>query len=165
MEQTTYIETGIDQLLHLINQNQKLTVEEASQMLNVPTELVSAWAHFLENGELISISYGLLHTYLISDNPHLKEIKQQNKKYTITKIIFNLGRLLATPNLNRAGNIKIINIKNKKKIQRKHKTAKVVAMKKVQKSISPVILEEKIPFIQVEKNKTPYSQTRLKDFV
>ncbi len=58
------IETGVDRLVKLITEQKKIDIDQASKMLGVSKLVVTEWAEFLADENLISIDYGLSKTTL-----------------------------------------------------------------------------------------------------
>lgn len=62
------IETGIDRLIRLVKQEKKISFSNASKQLNVPRNIITEWANFLEEE-------GVAKIYYIFTSPYL-ELKQ-----------------------------------------------------------------------------------------
>lgn len=62
--------TGVDKLLHLVNEKQSLSLTEAANELGVDKGLVEEWTDMLEQDELISVKMNLWEQHLVSTDWH-----------------------------------------------------------------------------------------------
>jgi len=70
------IATAIDSLVELIKEKKKLTLEQASQELGLPENIINEWSNFLEEEGIIKITYKFTTPYL-----ELKEkVKDSNEE-------------------------------------------------------------------------------------
>ncbi len=82
------IETGIDKLVALVNEQKKLSLQDASKLLGVSTTVVQEWAEFLEEEGLIGIEYHLSKTYLVRKTLTKGDVKAKLKDYERKKEVF-----------------------------------------------------------------------------
>ncbi len=59
------IETGIDELLKLLETHDRISIPEAAKLLKLPEDVVEAWAHTLEEDGDIEIEYSLTTPFII----------------------------------------------------------------------------------------------------
>lgn len=59
------VSTEADHLLRILKERKEISFEQAAKELDVPVETIEAWANFLEEEGVISISYKLTTPYLI----------------------------------------------------------------------------------------------------
>ncbi len=59
------IETGIDELLRLLEKHDRISIPQAAKILKLPEEVVEAWAHTLEEDGDVEIEYSLTTPFII----------------------------------------------------------------------------------------------------
>ena len=59
------IQTGVDKLVALVKEQQRISVDEAAKQLGVSKTIIQEWADFLEEEGLVEIKYSLAKTYLV----------------------------------------------------------------------------------------------------
>jgi chromosome segregation ATPase len=79
------ISTGVDKLVKLISEKGKLSLNEASKNLGMPTSVIEEWAHFLEKKGIINLKYLFTNTYLLRKDFSEKEIKKRKKDFVNKK--------------------------------------------------------------------------------
>lgn len=82
------IETGVDRLVQLVNEQKKVSIDEASKELGVSKPVVQEWAEFLEEEHLLGIEYSLSKTYLVEKKLTKGEVKKKVKEYAQKKEAF-----------------------------------------------------------------------------
>ena len=68
------ITTGVDALVRLVKEKEKIELELASKLLNIDTSKIEDWARILEEEGIIRIEYRLTKVYLIWVNPTEEEV-------------------------------------------------------------------------------------------
>jgi chromosome segregation ATPase len=75
------ITTGVDGLVRLVKQKQRIELEDTSSMLNIPQETLEDWARVLEEEGIIRIEYRLTKIYLVWVKPTLEEIEGERESF------------------------------------------------------------------------------------
>ena len=85
------IQTGVDRLVALVKEKEKISIDEAAKTLGVSKINIQEWADFLEEEGIIEIKYGFAKTYLVrrkltSSETVLQErhIEQQRETFLTT---------------------------------------------------------------------------------
>ena len=60
------ITTAVDSLVKLVNQKGRISLEDASKELGMPTNIINEWAVFLDQERIIHVEYKFTTPYLIS---------------------------------------------------------------------------------------------------
>ncbi|MCD6399102.1 MAG: hypothetical protein J7L08_04245, partial [Candidatus Aenigmarchaeota archaeon] len=60
------IETDVDKLLEIIDKKKEISVEEASNTLGIPENIVEEWSEILSKNKMIKIKYEIKGTILRS---------------------------------------------------------------------------------------------------
>jgi len=82
VEKKGVISTGVDILIKIVKDQKEISVPAASKLLNVPESTVEAWASFLEEEGLLTISYKFTTAYLYTASPKEKnKAPQKDEKY------------------------------------------------------------------------------------
>ena len=68
------ITTGVDALVRLVKDKQKIELEEATTTLNIPKETIEEWSRVLEEEGILRIEYRLTRVYLIWIKPTEDEL-------------------------------------------------------------------------------------------
>jgi chromosome segregation ATPase len=82
------IETGVDKLVELINQEKRVSIDDAAKKLGVGKVVIQEWADFLEEEKVISIEYKFSNTVLVERKLSEKEIKQKAQEFGSSKDAF-----------------------------------------------------------------------------
>jgi myosin heavy chain 9/10/11/14 len=82
------ISTGVDKLVALVHDKQKLTVDEAAKTLGVSKTIVQEWADFLEEEGLVAIKYSLSKTYLVEKNLSKRDVADKEKQFATQRETF-----------------------------------------------------------------------------
>jgi len=82
------IETGVDRLVELVNQEKKISIEDAAKQLGVSKVVVQEWASFLEEEKIITVDYKFSKTFLTERQLSKKEVKEKEKEYESEKDAF-----------------------------------------------------------------------------
>lgn len=80
MVELSYIETGIDKLVSLVQSKKKISVENAAKELSLSPSQVMKLGSLLEESGLIEVKYGILGTYLVTKELSGKEIEEKTKE-------------------------------------------------------------------------------------
>lgn len=68
------ITTGVDALVRLVKEKQRIELEDAASILNIPPETLEDWARVLEEEGIVRIEYRLTKIYLLWIKPTAEEI-------------------------------------------------------------------------------------------
>jgi len=88
MPEDSFIETGVDKLVRLVESKKKVSTTDAAKILGVSSAVIDEWADFLEEEGLISIEYKLATTYLVERKLSKKEVVKKAKEFHGTKDAF-----------------------------------------------------------------------------
>jgi len=75
------ITTGVDALVRLVRQKQRIELTDASTLLNIPEDTIEGWAVTLEEQGIMKIEYRLTKVNLIWITPSAGEIAQEKKAF------------------------------------------------------------------------------------
>ena|GEM_PF-812645 len=75
------ITTGVDALVKLVKEKQRIELEDACSVLNIPSETLEDWARVLEEEGILRIEYKLTKIYLIWVKPTEEEIATEKKSF------------------------------------------------------------------------------------
>ncbi len=75
------ITTGVDALVRLIKEKQRIELEDASSILNIPAESLEDWARVLEEEGIMRIEYRLTKIYLVWIKPTVDEIETERESF------------------------------------------------------------------------------------
>jgi chromosome segregation ATPase len=81
MEQASIIQTGVDRLVQLIKQSNRISVPDAAKTLNVSKVVVEEWADFLEEEGIISIEYKFTTPYLVNRVMNKKQVTEKINEF------------------------------------------------------------------------------------
>jgi len=84
----SFIETGVDKLVKLVESKKKISTNEAAKALGVSNAVIDEWSDFLEEEGIISIEYKLATTYLVERKLSKKEVVKKAKEFHGTKDAF-----------------------------------------------------------------------------
>ncbi|MFW5746480.1 MAG: hypothetical protein ACOCWQ_02935 [Nanoarchaeota archaeon] len=79
------VETGVDELLKLVKQRQKISVAEASRILKVPESAVQSWVDFLIEEEILGVEYKFITPYIYINEHSSHKLQRQNKDTLLLK--------------------------------------------------------------------------------
>jgi len=75
------ITTGVDALVRLVKEKQRIELEDASSTLNIPTETLEEWARILEEENILRIEYRLTKIYLTWLKPSDEELSSERESF------------------------------------------------------------------------------------
>ncbi len=75
------ITTGVDALVRLVKEKNKVELEEASSILNIPQETIEEWSRVLEEEGILRIEYRLTRIYLVWIKPSEEEIAAERESF------------------------------------------------------------------------------------
>ena len=75
------ITTGVDALVRLVKEKQRVELDEASSTLNIPSETIEDWARVLEEENILHIEYRLTRIYLTWVRPTEDEVAAETKSF------------------------------------------------------------------------------------
>ncbi len=75
------ITTGVDALVRLVKEKNRIELDEASSILNIPPDSLEDWARVLEEEGIIKIEYRLTKIYLLWVKPTADEIASETKSF------------------------------------------------------------------------------------
>jgi len=81
------LKTGVDELVKLIREKNKITVSNAAKELGVSPDAIDEWADFLEEDNIIDIEYKFANTWLINKKLRKEEIKEKVKNVEVERNI------------------------------------------------------------------------------
>lgn len=79
------ITTGVDALVRLVKDRQKIELEEASSALNIGQETLEEWARVLEEEGILRMEYRLTRIYLVWVKPTEEEVAGEVKSFYESK--------------------------------------------------------------------------------
>ena len=71
------IETGVDSLLALLREKDKISIDEAAKILKTPSKAVQSWVDFLVEERILGLEYKWIKKYLTG------ELSQEDTKRTL----------------------------------------------------------------------------------
>lgn len=71
------ITTGVDALVRLVKEKQRVELEEAASVLNIATETLEDWARVLEEEGILRLEYRLTRIYLLWVRPTEEEVSAE----------------------------------------------------------------------------------------
>jgi len=75
------ITTGVDALVRLVKQNERIEIEEASRELKIPVDTLEDWARVLEEQGIITVQYKLTKVYLVWVTPTEAEVAKERESF------------------------------------------------------------------------------------
>jgi len=75
------ITTGVDALVRLVKEKQRVELTDASSQLNIPQETIEDWARVLEEESILRIEYRLAKVYLTWVKPTEDEVATETKSF------------------------------------------------------------------------------------
>jgi len=79
------ITTGVDALVRLVKDRQKIELEEASSALNIGQETIEEWARVLEEEGILRMEYHLTHVYLVWVKPSGEAVATETESFREAK--------------------------------------------------------------------------------
>ncbi|MFT4250185.1 MAG: hypothetical protein ACMXYD_02380 [Candidatus Woesearchaeota archaeon] len=79
------IQTGVDELMQLLQEHKKISLKEASTRLETPETTIQAWVDFLVEDQILGIEYKFTTPYIYIHNPERAEQLEtpDEDKYTL----------------------------------------------------------------------------------
>src|SRR3989344_7463494 len=74
------ISTGVDHLIKLIKERQRMEIGAIAEELKLPLRTVEDWSHVLEEEGLVTIEYKLTKIYLVWHAPSREEVREKTEK-------------------------------------------------------------------------------------
>ncbi|MEW6721826.1 MAG: hypothetical protein AB1324_01035 [Candidatus Micrarchaeota archaeon] len=75
------ITTGVDALVRLVKERQRIELEDISAILNIPQETIEEWARVLEEEGILRIEYRLTKIYLVWVKPTEEEVAEERESF------------------------------------------------------------------------------------
>ncbi|MBI2079925.1 hypothetical protein HYT84_04105 [Candidatus Micrarchaeota archaeon] len=75
------VTTGVDALVKLIREKQKIELPIAAQLLNIDASTIEEWSHILEDEGIIKLEYHLTKVYLEWVTPKPEEVKKERESF------------------------------------------------------------------------------------
>jgi len=75
------ITTGVDALVRLVKEKQKIELDEASSLLNIPQETIEDWTRTLEEEGILRIEYRLTRVFLVWVKPTEEEVATEKESF------------------------------------------------------------------------------------
>ncbi|MFH1520875.1 MAG: hypothetical protein ABID61_04470 [Candidatus Micrarchaeota archaeon] len=75
------ITTGVDALVRLVKEKQRVELEDASATLNIPSNTLEEWARVLEEESILRLEYRLTKIYLVWVKPSEEEIVTEKQSF------------------------------------------------------------------------------------
>lgn len=75
------ITTGVDGLVRLVKEKQRIGLPAASKLLNIPESTLEEWARILEEEKIIRIEYKLTKSFLVWIQPTEEEVKREQTSF------------------------------------------------------------------------------------
>ncbi|MBN1169840.1 hypothetical protein JXA56_02355 [Candidatus Micrarchaeota archaeon] len=75
------ITTGVDALVRLVKEKQRIELEDASSILNIPPESIEDWSRVLEEQGILRIEYRLTKIYLFWVKPTAEEVATETESF------------------------------------------------------------------------------------
>lgn len=82
------IETGVDKLVELVKERQKISMQDAAKELGVSLTVIEEWSDFLEEEGIISIEYKFTKPFLVGRKLTKTEVTKKAKEFTDKKEVF-----------------------------------------------------------------------------
>ncbi|MEW6748657.1 MAG: hypothetical protein AB1295_03040 [Candidatus Micrarchaeota archaeon] len=75
------ITTGVDALVRLVKEKERVELEDASSILNIPQESIEDWARVLEEEGILRLEYRLTRIFLVWIRPTEEEVVQERQSF------------------------------------------------------------------------------------
>ncbi len=75
------ITTGVDALVRLVREKQRIQMSMAAQILNIPESTIEEWAHILEEEGIVQIEYHLTKVFITWVKPSEDTIKKEQESF------------------------------------------------------------------------------------
>ncbi len=72
--------TGVDKLVNLIEEKNRISMQDAAKQLAVPKVVVEEWANFLQEKGIIHVEYKFATPYLVNQGVPKKEVTKRSKE-------------------------------------------------------------------------------------
>ncbi len=82
------IQTGVDKLVALVKEQQRISVDDAAKQLGVSKTIIQEWADFLEEESIIEVKYSLSKTYLVDRKLTKSETVAKEKQFELQRETF-----------------------------------------------------------------------------
>ncbi|MEK6835547.1 MAG: hypothetical protein AABX55_00815 [Nanoarchaeota archaeon] len=81
------ITTAVDSLVELVNNKQRISLEDAAKELGIPANIINEWATFLEEENILTIEYKFTKPFLVAKSAKITiDIKElENELELITR--------------------------------------------------------------------------------
>ncbi len=86
--QDSFIETGVDRLVKLVKEKEKMSVPDAAKQLGVSVSTIEEWVDFLEEEGIISLEYKFATPYIVIRKLSKDEIVTKAKDFQKKKDLF-----------------------------------------------------------------------------
>ena len=87
-KESSLIETGVDKLIRLIDQEKKISVADAAKKLSLPRVVIEEWLDFLEEKDIVKIEYKFTTPYIVKRELTKKDIDKKSKDFSGRKEAF-----------------------------------------------------------------------------
>lgn len=75
------ITTGVDALVRLVKEKQRIELEDAASVLNIPQETLEDWARVLEEEGILRLEYRLTRIYFVWVKPTAEEVAGEKESF------------------------------------------------------------------------------------
>ena len=86
--ESSFIETGVDKLVKIVNERGRIALSDAARELGVSASVVQEWVDFLEEEGIIGVEYKLTKPFLVGRKLTKKEVEDKVKEFASKKEIF-----------------------------------------------------------------------------
>lgn len=87
------LKTGADRLLELVTKYGRVSLDDASSMLNIEPKIIEAWAKALKNEKLISLTYDNLGNLILESNKKTKEVNLKKIEEVRNQVEITIDRI------------------------------------------------------------------------
>ncbi|MFH1209847.1 MAG: hypothetical protein V1663_03590 [archaeon] len=74
------IKTAVDSLIDLLKKKKRISLDDASRELKIPTNIINEWASFLEEEKILKVEYKFTTPYLIYNDTYSGRSEQRNQE-------------------------------------------------------------------------------------
>jgi predicted transcriptional regulator len=82
------VTTDVDELIRLLSDVQKISVDEAAKKLNIPKNVLQSWIEFLVEEKIIGIEYSFTTPYIYLNRPKESQKTKKTKEEKMTYSVF-----------------------------------------------------------------------------
>jgi hypothetical protein len=82
------VTTGVDDLINLLNQFPKLSIDEVSRRLNVSKQILKSWIDFLVEEKILGIEYSFTTPYIYLNKPAVDDKTKKIKETKLNYVMF-----------------------------------------------------------------------------